>query len=140
MAKRHHAISDGRRNTAALRHIGALTLGAFYYCALRALNDRVFLQSRPTFCRAGGDDAFYDLIRSNWKTNDRLDLVRYYFLHLQIQRLDRENIPGDFVELGVYKGNTAMLFRKVALHRTLHLVDSFEGSIPGTRTTSPSRT
>ena len=130
MAKRRHAISDGRRNTVALRHIGALTLGAFYSRALRALNDRVFLQSRPTFCRAGGDDAFYDRIRSNWKINDRLDLVRYYFPHLQIRRLDRENIPGDFAELGVYKDNTATLFRKVAAHRTLHLFDSFEGFHP----------
>jgi O-methyltransferase len=114
----------------ALKHIGALTLRAFYSRAFRALNDRVFLQSRPTFCRAGGDDAFYDLIRSNWKINDRLDLVRYYFLHLQIQRLDREKIPGDFAEVGVYKGNTAMLFRKVAPHRRLHLFDTFEGFHP----------
>jgi O-methyltransferase len=59
--------------------------------------------------------------------NDRGDLVRYYFLYLQLQRIDEQKITGDIAELGVFEGNTALFINRISPHRRLHLFDSFEG-------------
>ena len=110
-----------------------LTVGTFYSPLLGFLNNRVFMQFRPTFCRAGnpkvGDDELYESLRRSWpgSINDRADIVRYYFLYLQLKRIDEHQISGDIAELGVYKGNTALFFSKVSPGRTLHLFDTFEG-------------
>ena len=50
----------------------ALTLRVFYSWPMRLFNNRVFLQFRPTFCRAenrsvAGDQALYDILRADWK-------------------------------------------------------------------------
>jgi O-methyltransferase len=101
--------------------------------ALRPLNDRVLLQFRPTFDRNEEpklDEAhkLYDFLRTDWdRINDRGDLVRYYFLYLQLRRLEEQSIVGDVAELGVYKGNTAFFFRRVSPGRRLHLFDTFSG-------------
>lgn len=46
-------------------------------------------------------------------------------------QIEREKIPGDVVECGVYNGGTAAVLARVAMHsrldRTLWLFDSFEG-------------
>jgi O-methyltransferase len=98
---------------------------------MRVVNDRVFLQFRPTFCRAGnpkiGATSLSEWLRQDWEINDRGDLVRYYFLYLQLQRIDRQAIPGDIAELGVYQGNTAVFLNRVSPHRMLHLFDTFDG-------------
>jgi O-methyltransferase len=110
----------------------AATVRLFYSWPMRLFNRRVFLQFRPTFCRAGNppvtaDQTLYDLLRADWKINDRGDLIRYYFLYLQLQRIDEQRIPGDIAELGVYQGNTALFINRVRPDRTLHLFDTFAG-------------
>lgn len=55
------------------------------------------------------------------------DKVRLYNFWLQIQRLEKDNVVGDFAELGVYKGESARLLHLMAPGRVLHLFDTFEG-------------
>ncbi len=55
------------------------------------------------------------------------DKVRFYNFWLQVQRLEKDHVPGDFAELGVYKGDSARLLRMMAPDRNLHLFDTFEG-------------
>ena len=55
------------------------------------------------------------------------DKIRLYNFWLQIQRLEKDNVPGDIAELGVYKGESARLLHLMAPQRTLHLFDTFEG-------------
>ena len=57
------------------------------------------------------------------------------------QRLEDEQIPGDVVECGVYKGGTAALLARTATHsrlpRTLWLFDVFSGMPPSTAADGP---
>lgn len=57
------------------------------------------------------------------------DLARYYFLCMAQDLIAKDNISGNFVELGVYKGATAALLAKGARRqgRHLFLLDTFEG-------------
>lgn len=55
------------------------------------------------------------------------DKQRFFILWLQIRRIEKENIPGDFAELGVYKGESARIIHRMAPHRKFHLFDTFEG-------------
>jgi O-methyltransferase len=63
--------------------------------------------------------------------NNTGDLVRYYFLAMVCDLIEKEALPGDVAELGVYKGNTAFLLAQLArrLGRTAYLFDTFE-SLP----------
>jgi O-methyltransferase len=60
-------------------------------------------------------------------TRNYPDKVRLYNFWLQIQRINKDNVIGDFAELGVYKGESARLFHLMAPEKTLHLFDTFEG-------------
>lgn len=64
------------------------------------------------------------LLQAEKKYGDR---IRFYNIWLQINRILKDNIPGDFAELGVYKGETAKLIHLCAPERKLHLFDTFEG-------------
>jgi len=67
-------------------------------------------------------------ILGNEKRNSG-DLPRYYFLKLVCDQILKEKITGDYVELGVYKGNTAALLTDLA-RRTgscAYLLDTFDG-------------
>lgn len=55
------------------------------------------------------------------------DKIRLYNFWLQIQRINKDEVKGDFAELGVYKGESARLLQLMAPDRTLHLFDTFEG-------------
>jgi len=55
------------------------------------------------------------------------DKIRLYNFWLQIQHIIKDNIKGDFAELGVYKGDSARLLHLMAPDRTFHLFDTFEG-------------
>jgi O-methyltransferase len=55
------------------------------------------------------------------------DKVRFFTFWLQVERLKREEVPGSFAELGVYKGDTAKLIHLMDNSRKLHLFDTFEG-------------
>jgi len=66
----------------------------------------------------------HDLIKASRNYPDK---VRLYNFWLQIQRLEKDNIKGDFAELGVYKGESARLLHLISPHRTIHLFDTFKG-------------
>ncbi|MFZ4547958.1 MAG: TylF/MycF/NovP-related O-methyltransferase [Bacteroidales bacterium] len=55
------------------------------------------------------------------------DKVRLYNFWLQIQRLRKLGVQGDFAELGVYKGESARLIHLMDGSRIFHLFDTFEG-------------
>jgi O-methyltransferase len=55
------------------------------------------------------------------------DKIRLYNFWLQIQRINKDKVKGDFAELGVYKGGSARLIHLMAKDRTFHLFDTFEG-------------
>ena len=55
------------------------------------------------------------------------DDVRYSMLALAIQRLEHDQIPGAFAEVGVYRGVTSSFIHRQAPSRHLYLFDTFEG-------------
>jgi predicted O-methyltransferase YrrM len=63
------------------------------------------------------------------RSNNAGDLVRFYMIFQNVQQVLKEGVPGDFVELGVYKGNSAALLAACARQakRAVYLFDTFEG-------------
>ena len=61
--------------------------------------------------------------------NNAGDLPRYFGLSLICDQIIKENLKGDIAELGVYKGNTAVLLAVLArkLGTTAYLFDTYEG-------------
>src|SRR5262249_12055949 len=57
------------------------------------------------------------------------DLPRYYFLKLVCDQLLKEQITGDAAELGVYRGNTAVVLAEFTrrIGSTTYLLDTFSG-------------
>jgi len=55
------------------------------------------------------------------------DKIRLFNFWLQIQRINKDRVKGDFAELGVYKGDSARLLHLMAPDRNFHLFDTFEG-------------
>ncbi len=55
------------------------------------------------------------------------DKIRFFNFWFQVERLKKENIPGYFAELGVYKGDSASLLHLMDPGREFHLFDTFEG-------------
>jgi O-methyltransferase len=70
-------------------------------------------------------------LHTNWTTgvehNNYGDLTRLYFLYANISRCISCNIPGDYAELGVYKGNSAKIMHLLDPNRRIYLFDTFEG-------------
>ena len=66
-----------------------------------------------------------------WKNtvNNAGDLPRLYALSMNVKQVMAEGIPGDFAELGVYRGNSAAVLAHYArrYHRSVFLFDTFEG-------------
>lgn len=65
-----------------------------------------------------------DLIKVSRNYRDK---IRLYNFWLQVQRIEKDKVNGDFAELGVYKGESAQLLHLMAPDRTFHLFDTFEG-------------
>ena len=55
------------------------------------------------------------------------DKVRFYNFWFQVERLKKDNVPGAFAELGVYKGETAEIISEMDDSRDLYLFDTFKG-------------
>ena len=55
------------------------------------------------------------------------DKIRFYNFWLQVERILKDKVKGDFAELGVYKGDSARLLHLMAPDRDFHLFDTFEG-------------
>jgi O-methyltransferase len=70
-----------------------------------------------------------------------IDVVRAANLSRLAQRIEDQQIPGDVVECGVYRGGSAATMARVATHsrlpRTVWLFDSFQGMPPVTEVDGP---
>ena len=55
------------------------------------------------------------------------DKMRFYNWWFQVERLKREQIPGAFAEVGVYKGDSAKVLHHLDPSRRFHLFDTFTG-------------
>ncbi len=55
------------------------------------------------------------------------DKTRFFGWWLQVERLRRDKIPGDFAEVGVYRGESAGILHRMDPDRKFHLFDTFEG-------------
>lgn len=57
------------------------------------------------------------------------DLARFYQFCLVYDQICKENIAGDMIELGVYRGNTAYLLARFArrLNRAAYFLDTYQG-------------
>lgn len=62
-------------------------------------------------------------------SNNATDLARFWMFCLTFDQIEKESLPGDIVEVGVYKGHTATLLARFARRtgRELFLFDTFEG-------------
>lgn len=102
-------------------------------------------RTRSIFIRSYRPDFDYDLggfddfarFRDYWTRGNSInnlgDLARLYLLVLNAQQVLREAVPGDFAELGVYKGNSAKVLAEIARRegRHIYLFDTFAGFDPG---------
>jgi O-methyltransferase len=55
------------------------------------------------------------------------DKVRFFNWWFQVERLKHEGIPGDFAEVGIYKGESAKILHHLDPDRIFHLFDTFSG-------------
>lgn len=105
------------------------TIGA--YC--NSKNSKIYLSYRPdSHFDFDGFPNFTEMYGSfvhNSRRHNSGDLVRLYFLLLNIARVLKDAIPGDFAEIGVYRGNTASILAQAARigERRLFLFDTFSG-------------
>lgn len=119
------------------------TIGSF----LNSRNAKIYLAYRPDshfdFAGFPNFSTFYQDFVHDSKNHNSGDLSRLYLLLLNIARVLKEAIPGDFAEVGVYRGNTARILAQAARasSRQLFLFDTFSGfdSADQADTDNPSR-
>jgi hypothetical protein len=103
----------------------------------RILTRRYFLSPRPAMIDIK-NVVYFKALRSNFesfiKGNERNadDLHRFYSFIFNLEQLKNDDIPGDFAELGVYRGNTAAILAYYAKEsgRRMFLLDTFQGFHP----------
>jgi hypothetical protein len=85
------------------------------------------------------DSVFFSKLHSNFESfthgnvrNNSGDIHRFYSLIFNLEQLKKDGIPGNFAELGVYKGNTSAILACYAkeTERRLFLLDTFVGFHP----------
>jgi hypothetical protein len=92
---------------------------------------------RPDFDYDFGRLPQFAALRSAWlhgnRVNNAGDLARMYTLYLNARRVLEEGVDGAFVELGVYKGNSAKVLLSLCeeFGRDLVLYDTFSGFAQG---------
>jgi hypothetical protein len=80
----------------------------------------------------GAHPEFYDLytrwVQAN-RANNAGDLPRFYAFILNLKQILREGVPGDFAELGVWRGNSAAVLAHFGRGnaRRVFLFDTFSG-------------
>ncbi len=86
--------------------------------ALNRLPFFYMLSHRPDFHADFGRAEQYSAAWSSWirgnHANNIGDLPRFYMLLLNVAKVLKEGIPGDMIELGVYKGNSAAFLARAA--------------------------
>lgn len=130
-AERSARIKRGLRNRSRF-YVDRLVYSTFGHW-LNRTNSRYMLEFRP--------DSHFDFDRypdfeplfNSWVAGNRHrncgDLARFYAFYLNLRQILSDAIPGDFVELGVYKGNSATMLASFArrTNRRVFLFDTFEG-------------
>lgn len=71
------------------------------------------------------DDAAFAAVYERIRDATLVDVYRCYELHALAVQMRR--VPGDMVEVGVWRGGTAALLASAAPEKTLHLFDTFAG-------------
>jgi Macrocin-O-methyltransferase (TylF) len=112
-------------------------LSALLFDTLGSIVNRVgspfLIVYRPDFDYDFGRFPQYRSFYGYWKTgravNNGGDVTRLYLLHLNISQVLREGVAGDFVEVGVFKGNSAKILHEFShgAKRNLFLFDTFTG-------------
>jgi len=71
----------------------------------------------------------YDLWIARNVVNNCGDMARFYLICQNVSQILEEEVPGDFVELGVYKGNSAAVLAALGRRKKRHtyLFDTFSG-------------
>ena len=100
---------------------------------LNLLNLPYRLEYRPDYHVYDQQIPQYSVLQKAWLagngTNNGGDFTRFYMLYQNIRQILKDGVEGDFIELGVYKGNSATML--AALGRTAgrqtYLLDTFEG-------------
>ena len=105
----------------------------FFGAWLNASRARFALEFRPDshyeFDRLGD----FEPLMKGWVAgngyNNGGDLSRFYTLYLNVSQVLDDGVPGDMVELGVYKGNSSSLLAALARpeKRHVYLFDTFSG-------------
>lgn len=100
---------------------------------LNRRHSRYILEFRPdSQCEFRGLED-YDSLLKTWLAGNRHrncgDLARFYTLCFNLNQVLKDSIPGDIVELGVYKGNSAGILAAFARRHGRHvfLFDTFDG-------------
>ena len=135
-AKFYVARSQERRKSRFERFLGReiaqaamSTVGSW----LNSRNSKVYLAYRPDshfdFASFPNFSEFYRDFVHESESHNSGDLSRLYLLLLNIARVLKDAIPGDFAEIGVYRGNTARILAQAARAggRRLFLFDTFSG-------------
>jgi hypothetical protein len=104
------------------------TVGAYF----NSRNSKIYLGYRPdSHFDFDSFPKFSELYQAFVRESgsNRGDLPRLYMLLLNIARVLKEGVPGDFAEIGVYRGNTAKILAQAARasRRRLYLFDTFGG-------------
>ena len=94
------------------------------------------LEYRPDYDVFDKKITDYAELRRAWlagnATNNGGDFTRFYLLYQNIKQLIKDEVLGDFIELGVYKGNSATMLAALgrANGRRTYLLDTFAGFDP----------
>jgi Macrocin-O-methyltransferase (TylF) len=114
------------------RTLGKLVFGTVGKAFNRA-GSMFILSYRPDFDYDHRQFPDYETFLRYWRLGNEVnnggDLSRLYLLYLNARRVIEEGVVGDFVELGVYKGNSAKILCEIAKrdNRRTILFDTFSG-------------
>ncbi|GAB4170931.1 MAG: hypothetical protein OHK0024_07020 [Thalassobaculales bacterium] len=96
---------------------------------VHATSARVYVQHIPDFMFPLRE--YFRSFQKDWehgrKGNNRGDYARLLFFVVNLKQVLRNQVPGQVAELGVFKGNTAKVIRRLLPDRKLFLFDTFEG-------------
>lgn len=138
LARVHRVISQNReQRTRKLRGLTRYYLGYFVFqiCGrwVNRAKSPFLVIYRPDFDYDFDKFPEYRELHRMWtsgvKINHGGDINRLNLLYLNLAQVMDDGVHGDFVELGVYKGNSASILRQFSQRygRRLFLFDTFQG-------------
>jgi len=102
---------------------------AGYAWPYREVRPQRYNSTYKKYLARGGILDIADFARRYTKGTALPDPVRFFMLCHVFDQIQKEGLGGDFVEIGVYKGDTAALLAEAArkMDKTAYLLDTFEG-------------